>query len=65
MVVERQFVKRCPWVYENIKYEAGLCPIAENIQPKIMQFKTNYRDVELAKQKALILKKVINKMKKK
>lgn len=55
-----EFVKRNPIIYENIKYEKGLCPVAEKLQPKIMQFKTNYRDLELAKMKTLILKKVIN-----
>lgn len=64
MVTERQFVGRCPWVYENVHYEKGLCPVAENIQPKIMQFKTNYRDIELAKKKAAILKKVIKRFSK-
>lgn len=59
MIAERQFVKRCPWVYESIHYEKGLCPVAEKIQPKLMQFKTNYRDVELAKKKAGILEKVL------
>jgi perosamine synthetase len=35
--------------------------VAERIQPKIMQFKTNYRDVVLAERKADILRKVIKK----
>lgn len=60
-VANRQFVKRCPWVYEKTHYEKGICPVAEEIQPKIMQFKTNYRDVELAEKKADILNKVIRK----
>lgn len=59
MVAERRFVKRCPWVYENVHYEKGLCPVAESIQPRIMQFKTNYRDVELAKTKAEALRRTI------
>lgn len=59
MVAERQFVSRCPWVYRDVYYQKGLCPAAESIQPKIMQFKTNYRDIELAKSKATVLKKVI------
>jgi len=46
---ERRFVKRLPNVYNDVYYEKGLCPVAEKIQPKIMQFKTNYRDLELAK----------------
>jgi perosamine synthetase len=61
MVAERQFVKRCPWVYENIFYEKGLCPVAEEVQPKIMQFKTNYRDTKLAEMKAYNLNRVIKK----
>jgi perosamine synthetase len=59
MMVTRQFAQRCPGIYENISYPRGLCPVAERIQPKIMQFKTNYRDVELAERKADILRKVI------
>lgn len=59
MIAERQFAKRCPWVYEKVKYEKGLCPKAEQVQPKIMQFKTNYRDIKLAKIKADILLKTI------
>jgi perosamine synthetase len=61
MVAERQFVKRCPWAYENVHYEKGLCPVAESIQPKIMQFKTNYRNAELAKTKAKALRRTIKK----
>jgi perosamine synthetase len=61
MVVNRQFARRCPSVYENIRYESGLCPVAEEIQPKIMQFKTNYRDIVLAEKKADILRTVIKK----
>ena len=63
MMVDRNFVKRCPWVYENIEYKAGLCPNAEKIQPKIMQFKTNYRDVNVAEQKVEALLKTIQKFK--
>jgi perosamine synthetase len=28
----------------GLKYEPGLCPVAESIQPRLMQFKTNYGD---------------------
>ena len=59
VIIERKFVKRCPWVYKDVKYHAGLCPVAEKLQPKLMQFKTNYRDVKLAKLKAGALKKTI------
>ncbi len=61
MIAERQFVKRCPWVYEKVSYVEGLCPVAERIQNKIMQFKTNYRDIEVAERKAKVLEKIIKK----
>lgn len=63
VIAERKFVKRCPWVYEKVKYEKGLCAVAEYIQPMIMQFKTNYRSYELAQKKVDILRKLIRKFK--
>ena len=59
VMVERKFVKRYPEIYENVYYGKGLCPVAESIQPKLMQFKTNYRSIDLAKQKAMALRKTI------
>jgi perosamine synthetase len=50
---------RCPLYAGEIVFEKGLCPTAEAIQPKLMQFKTNYRDMELAKRKTQVLKKTI------
>lgn len=49
----------CPLYERKITYEKGLCPVAEEIQPKLMQFKTNYRDMELAKRKTEALRKTI------
>ena len=60
-LAERKFVSRCPWVYNNVHYPSGLCPVAEQVQPLLMQFKTNYRDLDLAKKKAEILARVIEK----
>ena len=59
LIADRKFVSRCPEIYKGIKYEKGLCPVAEKIQPKIMQFKTNYRDLELTYKKAEALEKTI------
>jgi perosamine synthetase len=59
MVANRQFVSRCPSVYKDVSYTAGLCPVAEQVQQKIMQFKTNYRDLDLAQKKVEILVNVI------
>ena len=61
VIAERVFAKRLPTVYENISYGQGICPVAERVQKQIMQMKTNYRDLELAKQKADILNKLIRK----
>ena len=44
----------------GISYKKGLCPKAELIQPRIMQFKTNYRNLRVAEIKAEILAGVIS-----
>lgn len=64
VIAQREFYGRgcplqCPWYGGEVIYEKGLCPTAEAIQSKIMQFKTNYRDMELAKRKVGALKKTI------
>ncbi len=42
------------------RMERGLCPKAEALQLRVMQFKTNYRDLGLARQKAEILSRLID-----
>lgn len=42
------------------KLEAGLCPKAEALQQRIMQFKTNYRDLGEARRKAEMLSDLID-----
>ncbi len=59
MVAKRQYAYRNRKIYDNLEYKAGLCPVAEKIQPKIMQFKTNYRNLELCQYKADVLRKTI------
>lgn len=61
MIANRIFAERLPEIYRDVRYEEGICPVAEKIQKKIMQFKTNYRDLELAKIKADVLSKTIRK----
>ena len=39
----------------------GLCPVAEGLQKRVMCFKTNYRDINTAKEKIDILVKLLNK----
>lgn len=59
MMSERTFVSHYPEIYKDISYKQGICPIAEAIQPKLMQFKTNYKDVEVVKEKVKYLKDTI------
>jgi len=47
--------------YQEI-YTKGMCPVAEDLQKKIMQFKTNYRSLKDAQNKANILKNLITKL---
>ena len=61
---QRKFVKRYPEIYKDVTYEKGLCPVAESVQPKLMQFKTNYRDVKLAAEKIKALEDTIKFFKK-
>ena len=39
----------------GIKYEKGLCPVAETVQPQLIQFKTNFESIDYAKKQADIL----------
>ncbi len=59
VMAQRQFAGRCPLIYQSVKYESGLCPVAERVQSKLMQFKTNYRSLKLAEIKAEALKRTI------
>lgn len=55
-----QVVFRAPW-YADFpqEYGPGLCPVAEAIQPRLLQFKTNYTDMERAERQAEALQKTI------
>jgi perosamine synthetase len=41
------------------RYCPGLCPVAERVQPRLLQFKTNYWDIRDAQRQAEILAKTI------
>jgi len=43
----------------GLGYENGLCPVAEELQQRIMQFKTNYREVDLVRAKAEALRNTV------
>jgi perosamine synthetase len=53
------YKKRCPYIYDNIEYKRGICPMAEEIQPKLMQFVNNYSSKEEARPKVDALAKTI------
>ena len=46
----------------GIKYERGLCPVAESIQPQLIQFKTNYESLDYAKKQADILANTLSEL---
>ena len=48
-------------IYKGKKqeYKPGLCPVAEKVQPNLMQFKTNYYDLEEANLMTEVLRKTI------
>jgi len=54
------YKKRCPWLYKTLSYPKGICPIAEKIQPKLMQFVNNYGSLKEAEPKVEALQKTIN-----
>ena len=41
------------------KYQKGLCPIAERLQQRLVQFKTNYWDLDKGRKQAEILAKTL------
>ena len=51
----KNFFKKKSWKIDPV-------PIAEKIQKQVMQFKTNYRNINEAKKKANLLLELINKL---
>ena len=47
-------------VFRMRGYQPGLCPTTESIQPKLIQFKTSYTDLDVAEQKAEALAETID-----
>jgi perosamine synthetase len=53
------YKKRCPWIYNDLSYKKGICPVAEKVQPTLMQFVNNYSSIEEAKPYVMALSKTI------
>lgn len=54
-----EWKKRAPPLYGPIDYLDGTCPVAEEVQPRLMQFVNNYGSVEEAEPKAEALHRTI------
>ena len=54
-------IQHLPGVWQ--KYKKGLCPVAEYLQPRLIQMKTNYWDLAEARKQAEILKKTLRSFK--
>ena len=52
---------QCP-LYKGTtqEYKPGLCPVAESVQPRLLQFKTNYLDMSVGERKADALSRTIH-----
>ncbi len=60
LVASGKWKARCPPLYDAIDYPAaGLCPNAEAVQPKLMQFVNNYGSTDEAAPKVEALAKTI------
>lgn len=60
MFKTRSFVGREKFLNDTVSYEDGICPVAEQVQPRLLQFKTNYYDTDVIEAQAEILKKAID-----
>jgi perosamine synthetase len=59
LMAEGHYKKHCPMIYDKLQYPRGICPVAERLQPQLMQFVTNYGSVDEAKPMADALRKTI------
>ena len=48
--------------YGDVTFAPGLCPVAEGLQQRVMCFKTNYRDLGVARRKVDLLAELIGKL---
>lgn len=55
-----EYKKVAPFYYDKLDYPRGICPVAEELQPKLMQFVTNYGSVEEALPYVEALEKTID-----
>ncbi|MBG0775020.1 MAG: DegT/DnrJ/EryC1/StrS family aminotransferase [Desulfovibrionaceae bacterium] len=59
VIASGAFKRRAPAYFDHLDYPEGLCPVAERLQPRLMQFVTNYGSVEEAEPYAEALAKAV------
>ena len=59
LMARGHYKKQCPMVFDALEYPHGLCPVAEAVQPRLMQFVTNYGSLDEARPMADALRKTI------
>ena len=59
LMAKGHYKKHCPMIYGALEYPRGICPVAEAVQPTLMQFVTNYGSLDEAKPMADALRKTI------
>lgn len=57
---EKRFYTRNPAVYDGVSYPRGLCPVAERVQPLLMQLKSNLGTEEEVLHLANALRKTVD-----
>jgi len=60
VIADGEFKSHAPEIYNNLTFTRGICPNAEEIQPQLMQFITNYESITEAKLQIKALSKTIN-----
>lgn len=59
LIAGGHYKKHCPMVFDALEYPRGLCPVAEALQPRLMQFITNYGSLDEARPMAEALRRTI------
>jgi len=60
VIADGAYKSHAPEIYNKLKYTKGICPNAEEIQPQLMQFITNYKSIDEAKLQINALRKTVN-----
>ena len=59
MFLDKVFLGREALLNDSVSYEKGICPVAEKLQGRLLQFKTNYYDADELEAAAQALEKTV------